>query len=326
MEALQSIWGWQPALYLFLGGMGAGAFIAAMVVSFMNGEKARRTVVFTVLAAALCLIVGLLLLLSELISPLRGMMMWQSFSNFSSWMTYGAWIVFASVVVFLLEAACQGELARKVVSKVWKGFETAAPKIGRVLGVVGIVLALGVAAYTGILLMQAEGVPLWNTPLLPCLFTVSALDTGVGLAEIVSVVFRKKDELSHKTVRVLELCVVVLVVLELVVLFALLASLLGGNAGESPVAAAKAQSGAILTQGVLSLPFWILVVAVGLVVPLVAAALSLARKGKAKGGFVVTLVGAVGALAGGCTLRFLIIMAGIHADPVMGAVAKVLGN
>ena len=53
--------------------------------------------VLSVLAAVVCLIAGLLLLLSELINPVRGMMMWQSFSNFTSWMTFGAWIVFAAV-------------------------------------------------------------------------------------------------------------------------------------------------------------------------------------------------------------------------------------
>ena len=73
MEGLQDIWGWQPALYLFLGGMGAGAFIAAMVVYFREGDKARSTVFASLVAAVVCLAVGLLLLLSELITPLRGM-------------------------------------------------------------------------------------------------------------------------------------------------------------------------------------------------------------------------------------------------------------
>ena len=98
MEGLQNVWGWQPALYLFLGGVGAGAFIAAMVAYFKNGQKKSSTVFASVCAAAVCLVVGLLLLLSELITPARGLMMWQSFSNFSSWMTIGAWVVFGDCV------------------------------------------------------------------------------------------------------------------------------------------------------------------------------------------------------------------------------------
>ena len=54
MEGLQDIWGWQPALYLFLGGMGAGAFIAAMVVYFREGDKARSTVFASLVASRPC--------------------------------------------------------------------------------------------------------------------------------------------------------------------------------------------------------------------------------------------------------------------------------
>ena len=168
MEGLQDIWGWQPALYLFLGGMGAGAFIAAMVVYFREGDKARSTVFASLVAAVVCLAVGLLLLLSELITPLRGMMMWQSFSNFGSWMTFGAWIVFAALVVFALEAIVVWEKTAGALAKRIKGFDGYAPKLARALGVVSCVLGFCVAVYTGMLLMSAPGVPLWNTLLLPC--------------------------------------------------------------------------------------------------------------------------------------------------------------
>lgn len=323
MDGLQFVWGWQPALYLFLGGMGAGAFVAAMVVWFREGEKAHRTVVVSVLAAVVCLVAGLLLLLSELTNPLRGMMMWQSFSNFASWMTFGAWIVFAAVVVFLLQALCLGALSGKIIGEVWKGFGDVVPKLGRVLAVIGVVLGVCVAAYTGILLMSAPGVPLWNTPLIPCLFTVSALDTGVALVEIVAFVFHKKDEIGPRTSRILQVSVIALVVLELVVLALLLTAMLGSPIEEGHVSAVSAQSAQILTQGALAPLFWGLVVAVGLALPLAASALSVVGKGKAV--HAVGLVGAVGALVGGCALRFLIVMAGIHADPVMDAVATLFG-
>lgn len=321
MEGLQVVWGWQPALYLFLGGMGAGAFIAAMFVYLREGEKCRGTAVVSVLASIVCLVVGLLLLLSELITPLRGMMMWQSFSNFTSWMTFGAWIVFAAVVVFMLVAICMGKRSGAIVSKVWKGFEGLAPKLTRILGIVGMLLGLCVAAYTGILLMSAPGVPLWDTPLIPCLFTVSALDTGIALVEVVAFIFHKKEEMGEKTAKILEIAVVVLVVLELVVLALLLTSMMGAT--DNVIAAAAAQSASILVEGQLAPFFWGLVVAVGLALPLVAAVLAVVMKSKKA--CVISLVGAIGAMAGGCTLRFVIIMAGLHADPVMGAVAVLLG-
>ncbi|WP_350455510.1 NrfD/PsrC family molybdoenzyme membrane anchor subunit [Slackia heliotrinireducens] len=325
MEGLQSVWGMQPALYLFLGGMGAGAFIAAMYVYFTNKEAARRTAVVSVIASVACLVVGLLLLLSELINPLRGMLMWQSFSNITSCMMLGAWIVFTAVVVFLLTAICIGKKSVAIVARVFKNFETSAPKAARVLGVIGIVMGVCVAVYTGILLMSSPGVPFWNTLLLPLLFTVSALDTGIALVEIVAYVFRKKDAVSHETTRVLEVSVVALVVAELIVLAVFLGGFIGADVASSPEASMANQSASLLVSGDLGMYFWVLVIALGLVVPLVASALTLSGKTK-KGSHAAVLAGASGALVGGCALRFLVLLAGTHTDPVMSAVIKILGN
>ena len=323
MEGLQDIWGWQPALYLFLGGMGAGAFIAAMVVYFKEGERRRRTVCASVVASVVCLAVGLLLLLSELITPLRGMMMWQSFSNFSSWMTFGAWIVFAALLVFACEAVCVSDGAIAFLSRRFAGFSALAPKLAKVLGAAGCALGLCVATYTGILLMSAPGVPLWNTMLIPCLFTVSALDTGIALVEVIAFANRKKEKLSAQTTRILQYGVIVLVVLELVVLALLLVSMGSAPAGESHAAAVAAACAGLIVQGELAAPFWVLVVGLGLGLPLAVAAAG--AMGKAGKSHAVAAFGAVGALVGGCALRFTVVMAGLHADPVLDAVAHLMG-
>ena len=171
--------------------------------------------------------------------------------------------------------------------------------------------------------MSAPGVPLWNTLLLPCLFTVSALDTGVALVEVIALANRKKAALSKETNRILEYAVVALVVLELAVLALLLVSMAGSPVQESHEAAVAAQSAALIIGGDLALPFWALVVLVGLVCPLAAALVALVGKSdKAQG---ATLWGALGAMIGGCALRFIIVMAGLHADPVIDAVSQLLG-
>ena len=69
---LQTIWSWQPALYLFLGGMGAGAFVMAAVLFLDRPDASSPDRVRVDVAALASLAVGLLLLLSELITPLRG--------------------------------------------------------------------------------------------------------------------------------------------------------------------------------------------------------------------------------------------------------------
>lgn len=330
MEALQTVWGWQPALYLFLGGMGAGAFVAAVVVYAREGAEHPRLITYSIGAAVACLVVGLLLLLSELITPVRGMLMWQSFSNFSSWMTVGAWVVFAAVAVFALMGLAVAPGVTRAIERRWPGYGKVRPHLARTLGAAGLLLALGVAAYTGVLLMSAPGVPLWGSPLLPVLFTVSALDTGIALVEVLSFVIRRQEQMAHSVHRLLAASVIVLVLLEAAVLVALLAGLMAGPPAEAVLdvgaamgAAQAAASAHALVAGPLAVPFWMLVVAAGLVMPLMAAAVSLAERRAPSRGLV--LGGAVGALVGGCALRFLMVMDGAHADPVMGAVAQLLG-
>ena len=322
MAELQSVWGWQPALYLFLGGMGAGAFVVAALLYFLDRQSNRKTICIASWAATACLVAGLLLLLSELTNPLRGMLLWQSISNGKSRMTFGAWVVFAAVIVFGLMAVLSTEQWVKPVSKKWKGYPKARNRMRSVLAVVGIVLGLCVAVYTGILLMSVPGVPLWNTLLLPCLFTVSALDTGAALVEIVAVA-PKRAVLSNKTHRLLEASVVVLVVLEVVVLAAFLATMQGSDLTTATGATAAA-SVRLLAQGMLAPFFWLLVGACGLALPLAMAIAGMVLRKRRKSGRTAMLVGAAGALVGGCALRFLVLMAGLHADVVAQAVSKIV--
>ena len=322
MAELQSVWGWQPALYLFLGGMGAGAFVVAALLYFLDRQSNRKTICIASWAATACLVAGLLLLLSELTNPLRGMLLWQSFSNGTSWMTFGAWVVFAAVIVFGLMAVLSTEQWVKPVSKKWKGYPKARNRMRSVLAVVGIVLGLCVSVYTGILFMSFPGVPLWNTLLLPCLFTVSALDTGAALVEIVAVA-PKRAVLSNKTHRLLEASVVVLVVLEVAVLAAFLATMQGSDLTTATGATAAA-SVRLLAQGMLAPFFWLLVGACGLGIPLAMAIAGMVLRKRRKSGRTVMLVGAAGALVRGCALRFLVLMAGLHADVVAQAVSKMV--
>lgn len=312
---LQLVWGWQPALYLFLGGLGAGAFAVAACLFVLKRTENRKVLSIVAWAAFACLAIGLLLLLSELIFPLRGLMMWQSFTNLTSWMTLGAWLLFACVIVIFAVAVMLTDKLAKPLKLEGK------TKVVRVLFVVGGVLSLGVCVYTGILLMSAPGVPLWNTLLIPCLFTVSALDTGVALNEIVYRAVEK--DVSEKVHKPLVLSTIVLIAVEAVVVIALLVVMMSGAGYPMASYAAMAQqSAAVLVSGPLAGWFWVVFVAIGLVLPLVCA---LAPKFNAKAkGPAVTYAGAIGVLVGGCALRFLILLAGVHADVMAIEVAKLL--
>lgn len=342
---LQSVWGWQPALYLFLGGMGAGAFIMAAVLYLKDRERHGRIVCVSMWAATISLVVGLLLLLMELVTPLRGLLMWQSFSHFTSWMTYGAWGAFGAIVAFGLSALFATESVSAWLKRAWPWYEAHEAGIRRVFAIAGIVLGAFVAFYTGMLLMASENVPFWNTLLLPALFTVSAFDTGVALVEVVAAAVAKREQLERDAKVFVERCVVALVGVEAVVLVAFLASMLAADASTA-VGAAAVVSAMMFVMGDLAVFFWVLVVALGLALPFAMALRGLLREKKVDAGAGTAdeaisgadaqsapasrvdaygIVGAAGALVGGCALRFLVLAAGIHADVVAETVMKMIG-
>ncbi|HIR02144.1 MAG TPA: polysulfide reductase NrfD [Candidatus Aveggerthella stercoripullorum] len=313
MGELQSVWGWQPALYLFLGGLSAGAFLTVSILRLAKPGKFYKVVRGGVWVAVAALALGLLALISEVEKPFQAMMLWQSFVNGSSWMAIGAWLLVVAFIVFVLSALFTTDKIADAI-KLKGGARTTANKV---LAILGIPCSLAVAGYTGILLSMAPAVPLWDTWLLPALFTVSALDTGVA-AVMLFAVLAEKDAEIHGVRTAMEIAVICLVALEGVVLAAFVSTMQGAGG-------AAASSVGILTTGVLQAPFWGLFVAVGLAVPLVAAVVQVAtakRKTNAVVGTAVPVGGSACALVGGLALRFLILMAGVHAALVSPAVMQ----
>lgn len=176
--ALQSSWGVLVALYLFLGGLAGGTALVSGVLRLRHGERYGRVVRFGAWAATALLIVGVLCLLAETTMPLRAMQLWRAFTNPASWMTIGAWLLVAAIVTFGLFALASTPVVSAVL---FKGNAQAAGKVQRVLAVLSAVLGCCVALYTGILIGVLVNHPLWNTPLIPVLFAVSAWDTGIAL-------------------------------------------------------------------------------------------------------------------------------------------------
>ena len=161
--------------------------------------------------------------------------------------------------------------------------------------------------YTGILLGSAPAIPLWNTWLLPVLFTVSALDTGLAAVSIVAAVV-ERDQGVERVQSVFEKTVMALVVLEAAVLAAFLVMMQQAGGG-------AAVSAGILTGGALSIQFWALVVVVGLAGPFALALVQVVASRKSGKHLppAIPVGGATCALIGGFTLRFVILAAGVHA-------------
>jgi formate-dependent nitrite reductase membrane component NrfD len=295
---LQTHWGWQIAVYLFLGGLAAGTLCVSAVINLVTKDRFKKTVRFGAWAGTILLILGVLLLLIDLTMPIRGLLLWRSFVNLDSWMAFGAWFLFAGIIFAGLYALSSTEW----ITNIFKFLS----KLQPVLAVIIIPISIGIAIYTGILLGVLVSHPLWNTWLLPLLFTVSALDTGVALVCGYATLRESKDQVGLATLkRTLEISTVILILLEVAVLSVFLATV--SSAGD--VANASVQ---ILTSGVLSLYFWILFIGFGLAIPLIVSAILVIRHEIAeKMRNVLPLLAISLCLVGGCTLRFLILLAGL---------------
>jgi formate-dependent nitrite reductase membrane component NrfD len=344
---LQTHWGPLVAIYLFFGGLAAGALCVSAIINLKYKDKFIKTVRFGAWAGVFLLIVGVLCLVAETRMPLRSMQVWQSFVNPTSWMTIGAWLLVVGVAIAGLYALAS---TRAVTDKL-KFLKGAA----RGLAVITIPVSVGIAAYTGILLAVLVAHPLWHTWLLPLLFTVSAVDTGVALilgfatlrekqvgrtaekpvkateaatksvpeaaagdAAQKLVVAAPPEEAAQKSVvavapandalaklkGLLEKATIGLVAAEIVVLIAYLTSVTaGGGVGATSVQ--------LLVSGSLSLYFWALFVACGLIVPLAVSIVLTVKHALAAKGSLLPLLGAALCLVGGCALRFLVLLAGL---------------
>jgi formate-dependent nitrite reductase membrane component NrfD len=245
----ESAWGWFIVTYLFLAGAGAGAFVAAVACDLLAPDWSKSLARAGSLAAGPLVAIGTSCLVFDLEAGL-----WQHWrqlflvSNPASMISWGVVVLSLFIPVALLYAAALNNITsigRYLQKYVWH------------LEVIGTFLAIATAVYTGVLIAVVNGVPFWNTPLMPVLFLASAMSTGLAVAMIGAAVI---DITTIRTLSNFALGHVVFLAVEALVLMLFIFMSLT----RSVEAAASAQ---ILISGFLSPYFWALVVVIGLIVP-----------------------------------------------------------
>lgn len=314
----QTAWGWLVVVYLFLGGLGAGAFLSAALFE-LSGWRYKRDFCPTALTGATIsgpvVILGSVLLIFDLgagrMEPWR---IFYLFTNFDSVMTWGIWLLclFIPLALFygLLELV---EAEPFLQGLVWSRL----PRLPRDLrpyrrrvAIVGSVFAVGVAVYTGVLIsVVGPAVPFWSLPILPflpipmmpVLFLVSALSTGMALTFDLAATIAVPH--IQEQVRAMDLVHVVFIGLESILIGLLLIVALG----EGGVAAESAR---MIIFGPLSLVFWVGVVLIGLVIPFLVHAYAV---GTGRHSLWLGIGAGAGVVLAGLFLRYLIVTAGIPA-------------
>jgi polysulfide reductase chain C len=301
-------WEWMIAVYLFLAGVAGGAFLTAALTDLFSKQNREKIVRSGAYIAPISIIVGLLLLVVDLGKPLS---FWKLliYPNLNSVMSIGVYIVSAfsafavvyGALVWLDARAAQGikrapygqkEGARfgdEIAASATAGNATfqGLQKFRKPIAAVGSLFAIGTATYTGFLLSDVSTNQLWHTPFLgmdsipflPFLFLVSALSAGLAATLM--------GGSSTKDLTVYKKTDMVLIVLEMILLTILYTSV-------AP----------IFFSGSMSMLFWLGVVTVGLIIPLVITIYALMKHKN------IVLPVSVLVVIGGLSLRFWVVYSG----------------
>lgn len=286
----ESAWGWLIITYLFLAGAGAGAFLAAVACDLLAPDWSKSLARAGSIASGPLVAIGTACLVLDLEAGL-----WEPWrqvfliANPTSMIMWGVVILSVFIPIAFAYGLALNEITW--VGRYLKRYVTP-------LEIAGSFFAVSTAVYTGILIAVVNGVPFWNTPVMPVLFLASALSTGLAVAMIGAAII---DIRTIKTLSNFALGHVIFLAVEGVVLMLLVFMSLTRSAE----AAASAQ---MLISGVLSPYFWALVVIVGIVVPFVLSIVEYYEYGEMPKYLVVGADLCV--LVGGMSLRALIVFSG----------------
>ncbi len=299
-------WGFLIAVYLFLAGTGAGAFLTAIVAEMYNKVAFRPLIRAGLVLSGILVGLGMPFLIADLgagrTQPWRLILL---ISNPTSPMTWGVWVLTPFIPLGLV----LGWLEVDFLNPPWRIVQWArglALRWRTRLLQVGTLLAIAIALYTGLLLGVVHGVPLWNTSILPMLFFISALSTGLAACVVLSQVVAVSAE--HDGVHLAKSYFYVnqihsaLIITETIFIFCWLFIVANGS-----VTAAISVN--MLLSGQYSVFFWIGIVFFGIVDPMIIYIYEVILGRPLKPYWVLISDGSV--LLGGLVLRYLVIAAAV---------------
>jgi len=290
------------AVYLYLAGMGACAFIIGTLIGWFNvkldppilssidlfGLTLNLSAV-PILWGPVMVAIGTPFLILDL--GIKWRFMYACLNPRTSWVARG--FVILSIFIVLGLAL----LAKSILPFEWLHQESV---LWRIPEIVAFIFAFGTAIYTGILLKATKSIPLWNTSLLPLLFLVSGLSTG-SMAIILSTMGTGFFSHDAGALKVLMHGEQFLVVVEAIVLYLFLSR--RHRASEQGKDSVR-----LLVFGEMKMIFWGGIVLLGFVFPIILENVASLFHGNA----VLMFAAGILLLCGGFFLRLGILRAGIR--------------
>lgn len=308
IDPVLNVWHGEVALYLFLGGVVAGLMVITGL-RVLRDPEAPPSRAFALLpwAGPILLSIGMFFLWLDLEHPFNAYRFYLAF-RVTSPMSWGAWILVAiyptSMLLGWITTPAElraAVLKRLPLSRTIEDIGSWALAHGRVIALLNVVFGIGLGIYTGMLLGTLAARPLWNSAVLGPLFLTSGLSTGAAFM----LLYRLTDQERILLGRV----DMALIVAELALISIWLIGLASGG---SPARSALG----LFFGGPYTAAFWTMVIALGLVGPLIGEALE-QRHGAVPGRMAAILV-----LVGGFALRWIIVYAGQYAGWVSDLAAR----
>ena len=286
------IWHWQIPLYLFLGGLAAGIlFFAAYFTLRGKEDKYHAATKIAPHIVPILLVIGLLALLLDLKHKLY---FWRLYTTIrlESPMSWGAWVLmlvtplsFVWSAIHIREIFPKWDWRFDVLKELEAFFISQKKAIAWIMGISSIILGV----YTGILFSAFNARPLWNTSILGPLFLASGLSAGAAVIMLLSKKHKERSMFAKIDIGI--------IVVELFLIIHMFMGFLAST--QVQINAAE-----LFLGGPWTAPFWIFVVILGMIVPVILEVLELKK-------FKIPVVIPAGlVLFGSLMLRFLIAYAG----------------
>jgi len=237
------------ALYFYLTGLSAGSFIISTLAYGFGMLKFKPLGKIGVVLAISLLMIAPMILLVDLEQPLR---FWHLilYLRVTSPITWGTFLL----TLYPLNCIVYAYFMFKGDMKRTKFF-----------GLIGIPLALLVHGYTGFILALGKARVLWNTAIMPPIFLVSAMVSGLAMMILVVMIkdyiIQRKKEPNRELIYALGKFLVASIVLDLILIGIDLSVLLTSHTEAFEAAM-------MLLNGQFSLPFLGVEVFLGGIVPL----------------------------------------------------------
>lgn len=287
-------WGLWVAMYLFLAGLAAGAYMLSTLDYLFNIPQFKGTGKAMLWAALVSLLAGLASIGMDLghMERIWKVYLQPSFTSFLSLMVWGYTIFLVLIVASLYLAFTRPEKsAMKIV--LW----------------IGLIVSILVAGGVGFLLGGNAGRLFWHVGLLPVQFPVFALASGAALMLVIVGWFGPKNDHGNRASQLWTLSILT-VVLGVVKIYFMVADYTQSLYGGAPDNVIAVQS--ILT-GQYAFSFWVVQILIGTLIPLII----LSQPKLAKNDFVAGLMGLL-LLVGYAVARILIVVPGQVAPMLPG--------